>query len=312
VRPFADLVDDLLRDVRRAPVADLELEALSFAMALVWASEEPRREAAEAVDVLAGRAEPAAAAVLRTFALIAPPVVREAAATVPLDRSGPAGDVGSFDVQSAWRAVGPGLVAHVVWFARPGGRAQSFFLVTASDDLGAALLGGGMSGDSDPGGLEARLAQITGALDVGEFTQVEPGEVLDRLGRGARTNRALMAEVSVGLAMGIDLAAHALAGDVDAVPGVDWTQDDGEDDDERASFLMRVLSRALEDGVDPADPDALAAWRETFSALSPREQLKRLGLPSVASADDPVPGRRSDSDRRAKRKAARRARKRNR
>jgi hypothetical protein len=311
VRSFADLVDDLLADVRRAPVADLELEALSFAMALVWASVTPREDAQAVVDRLSASADPAAAAALRALALLGPPVLRQAAAGVPVDLSDRAGDVGRFDVVSAHRAVGPGLVAHVVWLSRPGGRAQSFFLISAADDLGAALLGGGMSGDSDPDGLEARLAQVAGALDVGEFRAVEPDEVLARLRRGATTNRALMAEVSVSLAMGIDLIAHALAGDVEAVPSLDWAEDDQEDDDARAAFLMRVLARALEDGVDPNDAEALAAWRDTFGALSPREQLRALGLPA-AQAGPPHAEKRSDAGRRSKRKAARKARKRNR
>jgi hypothetical protein len=313
MRPFADLVDDLLRDVRRAPIADLELEAVSFAMALVWAAERPRDEAQGVVGRLSSTADPDAQATLRALQLLAPPVVREAAGRVPVDLSGRAADVGRFDVESAWRAVRPGLVADVVWFARPGGRAQSLFLVTASDDLGAALVGGGMSGDSDPGGLEERLARLSGALDVGDFGPVGAAEVFERMKRGAATNRALMSEVSVTLAMGLDIGAHALGGSVDAIEGVDWTQDDSEDDDERAAFLLRVLERAVDDGVDATDPDALAAWRLDFAELSPREQLRALGLPPIPSKDDPQRRRRAaDARRRARRKAQRRARKRNR
>jgi len=131
--------------------------------------------------------------------------------------------------------------------------------------------------------------------------------------RGAATNRALMSEVSVTLAMGLDIGAHALGGSVDAIEGVDWTQDDSEDDDERAAFLLRVLERAVDDGVDATDPDALAAWRLDFAELSPREQLRALGLPPIPSKDDPQRRRRAaDARRRARRKAQRRARKRNR
>jgi hypothetical protein len=310
-RAFADLVDELLADVRGAVAADLELEAQSFAMAMLWASETPREDAERVVDTLAGVGEPEAAAILRAWTLMGPPVLRERAGEFTTSRDGVAGDVGEFTVESAWRATGPAMVADVVWFARPGGRAQSFFLASAPDHFGAALLGGGMSADADPGELEERLGRLSGALEIGAFEPVEVASVVDRMRRGSATNRALFADVSVALAMGFDIAAYALTGDIDAIEGPGW-DDDGEDDDQRANFLMRVLLRATEDGVDATDPGALAAWREAFQDLSPREQLKALGLPAIGSVDDPPPKARTDAKRKAKRKQARKARKRNR
>lgn len=309
-RPFADLVDGLLADVRDQPASAVELEAMSFAMALVWASETPREEAEHVVDTLAGTPEPAAAAVLRAFELLGPPVVREKAAEFTF-RGDAAAEIGEFTVVSAWRATGDAIVADVVWFERPGGRAQSFFLATAPDSLGAALLGGGMSGDAEPDGLQDRLDRLSTALEVGEFTQIEPADVVDRMTRGAATNRALAAEVSVALAMGFDIATHALTGSVESIEGPDWVDDD-EDDDQRANFLLRVLARASEEGVDLTDPARLEEWREAFGELSPRQQLKALGLPAIGSVDDPPPKAKADARRKAKRKQQRKARKRNR
>jgi hypothetical protein len=311
VRPFSELVDSLLADVRGASAADLELEAQSFAMAMVWASEAPREDAEQVVDTLAGLGEPEAAAILRTWTLMGPPVLRERAAEFTTMRDGVAGEVGEFTVESAWRATGTTVVADVVWFSRPGGRAQSFFLATAPDTYGAALLGGGMSGDSDADGLGERLERLSEALEVGAFEAVEPASVVERMQHGSATNRALFADVSVALAMGFDIAAYALTGSADEIEGPGW-DDDEEDDDQRANFLLRVLVRAGQDGIDTTDPDALAAWREEFQDLSPREQLKALGLPAIGSVDDPAPKPRADAKRKAKRKQQRKARKRNR
>ena len=59
-RPFADLVDELVADCRRAPtVGELELEALGFAMAFESAVAEQEAEAPAVADALAAHERPA-------------------------------------------------------------------------------------------------------------------------------------------------------------------------------------------------------------------------------------------------------------
>jgi len=316
VRSFTELAGDLVADVRRAPdAATAELEALGFAMAFEAAAEDPGAEAGEVAAALAGRRDPHADAALRALALFARGPLRDAAAAHEVDVSrAPARDIGAAAAEGAWRLEARDVVAHVAWLARPAGTPQSFVLVTGADGRGAPLLGGGLTTARQGQSEDERLAEVMSALGAGDLAPVAPEALVEHLARGARTNAALLVEVSLTLAMGARVAAHALAGAADAVPDLAWSADETDTDDDRAGFVERLLARAAHDGVDATDPDALAAWFAAFQQRRPREQLKLLGLPGVASGEDQEAARRvrGGDPRRARRKAARRARRRNR
>jgi hypothetical protein len=307
VRPFPELVDDLVADVGRAPdVREAEMEALGFAMGFESVVEDQAGEAARVVEALRAREGPAAEAALRSIALFGRGSLREASAHVDVDlRRPPAADVGRFEVEGVWRAAAPEVAAHFAWLGRPGGVAQSFVVVTGPDLLGAPLLGGGMSNVPPEEDVDQWLAAVVQALGTGAPAEATAEELLGRLRRGAGTNDAVLVEVSAALAMGARLAAHALAGAADAVPALAWAADEGETDDDRAAYVQRVLVRAVEEGVDPTDREALLDWYAGFQDRAPARQLRGLGVPA------PRPPR-ADAKRRAKRRAAKQARRRNR
>jgi hypothetical protein len=305
MRPFPELVDDLVADVARAPdVREAEMEALGFAMGFESVVADQHDEAPAVVEALAGRDGDAAGAALRAIALFGRGPLRDAAAGIEA-RGALATDVGRFDVAGVWRAAAPEVAAHFAWLARPGGVHQSFVVVTGPDLLGAPLLGGGMSNVPAEEDVDAWLAAVVQALGTGAPEEAPAEELLDRLRRGAATNGAVLVEASAALAMGARLAAHALAGDAAAVPPITWAADEGETDDDRAAYVQRVLVRAVEEGVDPSDRDALAAWFADFQDRAPARQLRGLGVRA------PRPPR-GDPKRRAKRRAAKQARRRNR
>jgi hypothetical protein len=306
VRPFPELVDDLVADVRRAPdVREAEMEALGFAMGFEAVVEDQAAEAPLVVDALRVREEEnEAGAALRAIALYGRGPLRDEAAGVE-PRGSRAADVGRFDVAGVWRAASPEVTAHFTWLGRPGGVHQSFVVVTGPDLLGAPLLGGGMSNVPADEDVDQWLAAVVGALGTAAPEEAPADELLDRLRRGAATNDAVLVEVSASLAMGARLAAHALAGAADAIPPLEWPAEEAETDDDRAAYVQRVLVRAVEEGVDPSDTDALAAWFADFQDRAPGRQLRGLGVRA------PKPPR-ADAKRRAKRRAAKQARRRNR
>jgi hypothetical protein len=307
-RPFADLVDELVADCRNAPaIGDLELEALGFATAFEAVVEDQAGEAAAVVERLAAHAEPHAAAALRAIALYGRgPLGDEAARAAPAGDGPPAAHVGIFEVQGVWRSRSDDVVADLVWLGRPDGTRQSFVAVTGPDGLGGPLLGGGLGSVPDGEDCDDWLGALTGALGTGLPKAVTPQAVVRRLQAGAATNDAILVEVSAPLAMGMRLAAHALAGRADAVPALPFDIEGADSDDDRAAYINRVLARAVAEGVDPADRAALLDWHAGFQRRTPNHQLQGLGVAS------PPTRRGGDAERRAKRKAARKARRRNR
>ena len=321
MRPFADRVDELVADCRRAPTTgELELEALGFAMAFEAAAEDPEAEAGPVAAALADHPDPHAAAALRAFALYARGPLRDEAAARTSESTPSEGDsatlaaqVGTFEVGGVWRAVSREVTVHMAWLARPGDQRQAFVVVTGAEELGAPLLGGGMSTVPLGEGMDQWLAAMVASLGTGEPERSDADRLLGALRRGAATNAALLVESSLTLAMGARLAAHALAGDAEAVPALPFVADEAETDDDRAAYVQRLLLHAVEEGVDPVDTDALAAWFATFQSRGPREQLRRLGLERGPRPAPPSARRRDAAgDRAKKRKAARKARRRNR
>ena len=309
-RPFADLAGELVADCRRAPtVGERELEALGFAMAFEAAAEDPEAEARAVVDALAAMDGPHAAGALRAFALFARGPLRDAA-----EASGARADgVGEFEVGGAWQAGSPEVRVHMAWLARPDESRQAFVAVTGAPELGSPLLGGGMSMVPQGEGVVQWLDAMVASLGTSPPESVEPDAIVAALRRGAQTNAAVLVESSLTLAMGARLAAHALAGAAGAVPPLPFVADEAESDDDRAAYVQRLLLRAAEEGTDPADTEALGAWFSTFQARRPAEQLRRLGLPALpGDGQTPAPRRQRPPDRRTKRKAARKARRRNR
>jgi hypothetical protein len=301
-------------------VGELELEALGFAMAFEAAAEAPEAEAAAVVEALAGLHDPHADAALRALALYARGPLRNAAQRRTSKSGGSeppsstfAAQVGVFEVGGVWRARSREVAVDMAWLVRPGEQRQAFVAVTGADDLGAPLLGGGMSSVPAGEGIDHWLDAVVASLGTAAPEPSDAAVLLGALRRGAETNAAVLVESSLTLSMGARLAAHALGGASDAVPALPFVADDAETDDDRAAYVQRLLLHAREEGVDPADTAALTAWFTRFRDRRPAEQLKRLGLTRSVATDRPEPPRRRDGpDRRAKRKAARKARKRNR
>jgi len=324
---FADLVAELVADLRRSPdPGSVELEALGFAMTLERMAEQPGIEAAEVVAVLRGEGSVEALSALRAFQLYGGPVVRSAAA-VAADELPDDLAVGTLAPAGVWRASSSDVVVHLAWLERPGPWPdQSFTLVTGPDRFGAPLLGGGMGTAPAEEDAASWRAAMVEALGTGAPAEVSGADLLERVALGAGTNAAAVVEVSAALAMGARIASVALGGGGADDPAVAlaWSLDETESDDERASYLQRLLLSAVADGVDPNDRLALASWTAELQKRRPREQMKQLGLAGGADADpdlsppglEPAPrapaGGADAAAKRAKRKAQRKARKRNR
>lgn len=322
---FADLVPELVADLRRSPdPASVELEALGFAMTLERMAEQPGIEAAEVVAALRGEGSVESLGALRVFGLYGGPVVRSAAAVASAELPDDLA-VGTLAPAGVWRAESPDVAVHLAWLSRPGPWPdQSFTLVTGPDRFGAPLLGGGMGTAPEDEDAAAWRDAMVAALGTGAPVEVPGSDLLDRLARGAGTNAAAVVEVSAALAMGARIASVALGGGGvdDPAVALAWSLDETESDDERASYLQRLLLAAVADGVDPDDRLALASWTAELQQRRPREQLRRLGLagggdlpeggPDGPPAARARPGGGDAAAKRAKRKAQRKARKRNR
>jgi hypothetical protein len=283
-------------------------------MTLERVSEEPQVEAREVVEALVADGGVHARAALRAIALLGDDAVwgdmevgRE---LPPRDARG----VGTLRLAALWRAESDDVVVHLAWLTREDGPEQSFTLVSGPERVGAPLLGGGIGTAPADEGPDAWRDAVVAALGTRPPVETTPDELLAWLRRGAATNAAVLVEVSAALGMGVRIAGHVLGSE--RLPVV-WSLDETETDDERASYLQRLLLAALADGVDPNDRTALERWHRIFQTRRPKEQLRRLGLGGVPAAEDaPAPRAPArpggEAARRAKRKAARKARKRNR
>ena len=304
---FAELVGDLVADVRaRRTPATLELEALGFAMAFEPPPSDPTAEARRSRTrwrATATRTPTRRCARWRSSAgaLRAPPrrpgaLRRRAGAASARSRRGCLALERTTIVATSRGSSG----------RRP---AQSFLLVTAADERGAALLGGGLSA------LHAvRLGRTSGSpSSCRRWARATGARRAGRAGRAPAARRAdeppCSSRSSMALAMGARRRRARAGRRRPTRRGLGGRRRDRERRRPRESSARarpRYARRRR-----PGDADALAAWLEAFQGRSPREQLKLARPAGVASGDEHArTARRGDLA--APPQAARRSRMRNR